>query len=120
RRRPPRRRPQRKRQARKRLQRKPAVRKPQRKRLLRRKPPRRRPARRRQLGRRPRGRRHLRAKAPSSGVIRAEFRLTNEVPAKAGTFFWSEEVKQNEQKRQAAQAALAYIKDGITLGVGTG
>src|SRR5690606_15593126 len=35
-------------------------------------------------------------------------------------FFRSEAVKQNEQKRQAAQAALAYIKDGITLGVGTG
>ena len=29
-------------------------------------------------------------------------------------------MKQNEQKRQAAQAALAYIEDGITLGVGTG
>jgi len=29
-------------------------------------------------------------------------------------------VKQTEQKRRAAEAALAYIKDGITLGVGTG
>jgi len=29
-------------------------------------------------------------------------------------------VKQNEQKRKAAEAALGYIKDGITLGVGTG
>lgn len=29
-------------------------------------------------------------------------------------------MKQNELKRQAAIAALAYIKDGITLGVGTG
>jgi ribose 5-phosphate isomerase A len=29
-------------------------------------------------------------------------------------------LKQDEQKRRAAVAALAYIKDGITLGVGTG
>lgn len=29
-------------------------------------------------------------------------------------------MKQNEQKQRAAVAALAYIKDGITLGVGTG
>ena len=29
-------------------------------------------------------------------------------------------MKQNEQKRKAAEAALGYIKDGITLGVGTG
>jgi len=29
-------------------------------------------------------------------------------------------VNQNEQKRKAAEAALGYIKDGITLGVGTG
>ena len=29
-------------------------------------------------------------------------------------------MKQTEQKRRAAEAALAYIKDGITLGVGTG
>jgi ribose 5-phosphate isomerase A len=29
-------------------------------------------------------------------------------------------VKQNDQKRRAAQAALGYIKDGIRLGVGTG
>jgi len=29
-------------------------------------------------------------------------------------------VKQNEQKRKAAEAALGYIKDGIILGVGTG
>lgn len=29
-------------------------------------------------------------------------------------------MKQNEQKRRAAEAALGYIKDGITLGVGTG
>jgi ribose 5-phosphate isomerase A len=29
-------------------------------------------------------------------------------------------VKQDEQKRRAAVAALAHIKDGITLGVGTG
>lgn len=30
------------------------------------------------------------------------------------------EVRQNEQKRRAAEAALGYITDGITLGVGTG
>lgn len=29
-------------------------------------------------------------------------------------------MNQNEQKRKAAEAALGYIKDGITLGVGTG
>lgn len=35
-------------------------------------------------------------------------------------FFGERHVKQNEQKRRSATAALAYLKDGITLGVGTG